>query len=133
VSLLSIHDGSMHIDLGNNQPTDLVKQSIPFAYMAVSAASTDGASHSVQVYSDISAEWVSGDGSLTVNWSTNADSVITHQVQLASQIPFTEINDHTQCKMSSFSIFQRWLSMIFTLLQMARHSFQLLAYVYPCF
>ncbi|KAF8205102.1 DUF1793-domain-containing protein [Pholiota molesta] len=78
------------------EPTDLVKQSIPFAYMAVSAASTDGASHSVQVYSDISAEWVSGDGSLTVNWSTNADSVITHQVQLASQIPFTEINDHTQ-------------------------------------
>lgn len=100
----------MHLDLGNNQPTDLVKQSIPFAYMAISAASTDGASHSVQVYSDISAEWVSGDNSLTVNWSTNADSVITHQVQLASQIPFSEINDHTQCKTTSFFVFERWLN-----------------------
>jgi hypothetical protein len=78
------------------EPTDLVKQSIPFSYMAVSAASTDGGSHSVQVYSDISAEWVSGDNSLTVNWNTTVGSIITHQVQLATQSPFTEINDHTQ-------------------------------------
>ncbi|KAJ6452366.1 DUF1793-domain-containing protein [Mycena vulgaris] len=79
------------------EPNDLVKQSIPFAYMAVSAASTDGRSHSVQVYSDISAEWVSGDNGLTVNWnSTTTGSVLTHQVQLASPVVFTEINDHTQ-------------------------------------
>ncbi|KAF8974432.1 DUF1793-domain-containing protein [Flammula alnicola] len=78
------------------EPTDLVKQSIPFAYMTVSAASTDGSSHSVQVYSDISAEWVSGDNSLTVNWTTIAGNIVTHQVQLARQIPFTEVNDHTQ-------------------------------------
>ncbi|KAJ6598921.1 hypothetical protein DFH09DRAFT_1129565 [Mycena vulgaris] len=79
------------------EPNDLVKQSIPFAYMAVSAASTDGRSHSVQVYSDISAEWVSGDNGLTVNWnSTTTGGVLTHQVQLASPAVFTEINDHTQ-------------------------------------
>ncbi|KAJ6628752.1 DUF1793-domain-containing protein [Mycena sp. CBHHK59/15] len=79
------------------EPNDLVKQSIPFSYMAVSAASTDGASHSVQVYSDISGEWVSGDNSLTVNWnSTTTGSVLTHQVQLASPTVFGEINDHTQ-------------------------------------
>lgn len=85
--------------LSSRKPTDLVKQSIPFSYMAVSAgdyicydsktkidfisiAATDGKSHSVQVYSDISAEWVSGDNSLTVNWnSTTSGSILTHQVQ----------------------------------------------------
>ncbi|KAJ6539470.1 hypothetical protein B0H19DRAFT_1213411 [Mycena capillaripes] len=84
------------------EPTDLVKQSIPFAYMAVSAASTDGKSHSVQVYSDISAEWVSGDNSLTVNWnSTTSGAILTHQVQLSSPSVFTENSDHTQCPSST--------------------------------
>ncbi|KAF7352670.1 DUF1793-domain-containing protein [Mycena venus] len=79
------------------EPTDLVKQSIPFAYMGVSAASTDGRSHSVQVYSDISAEWVSGDDSLIVNWnSTTSGSILTHQVQLQNQTLFGEVADHTQ-------------------------------------
>ncbi|KAJ7904655.1 DUF1793-domain-containing protein [Mycena olivaceomarginata] len=79
------------------EPTDLVKQSIPFSYMAVSAAATDGKSHSVQVYSDISAEWVSGDNSLTVNWnSTTSGSILTHQVQLQTPTVFGEVNDHTQ-------------------------------------
>ncbi|KAJ7129526.1 DUF1793-domain-containing protein [Mycena epipterygia] len=79
------------------KPNDLVKMSIPFAYMAVSAAATDGRSHTVQVYSDISAEWVSGDNSLTVNWSsTTTGSVLTHQVQLENPTVFAEINDHTQ-------------------------------------
>lgn len=84
------------------QPTDLVKQSTPLAYLAVSAASTDGNSHSVQVYSDISAEWVSGDNSLTANWSTSTGSILTHQVQLVTQSVFSEVNDHTQCKSSAF-------------------------------
>ncbi|KAJ7179003.1 DUF1793-domain-containing protein [Mycena filopes] len=79
------------------EPNDLVKQSIPFAYMAVSAAATDGRSHSVQVYSDISAEWTSGDNSLPVNWnSTTTGSILTHQVQLQNPSIFGEINDHTQ-------------------------------------
>ncbi|KAJ3971497.1 hypothetical protein EV361DRAFT_799932 [Lentinula raphanica] len=78
------------------EPTDLVKQSIPFSYMAVSAASTDGATHSVQVYSDISAEWVSGDDSLTVNWTTTTGDILTHQVQLTSPTVYGEVSDHTQ-------------------------------------
>ncbi|KAK0490834.1 hypothetical protein IW261DRAFT_1547137 [Armillaria novae-zelandiae] len=76
--------------------TDLVKQSIPFAYMTVSAASTDGIKHSVQVYTDISAEWVSGDTSLTANWTTSTGSILTHQVQLAVPSEFSEVSDHTQ-------------------------------------
>lgn len=35
-------------------PTDLKRQSIPFSYLIVKARSLDGASHSVQVYSDVS-------------------------------------------------------------------------------
>ncbi|KAF9057677.1 DUF1793-domain-containing protein [Panaeolus papilionaceus] len=87
------------------EPQDLVKQSTPFSYMAVSAASTDGAAHSVQVYSDISAEWVSGDNSLTANWTTTtSNGTITHQVQLARQAPFSEINDHTQYGSAFYSL-----------------------------
>jgi hypothetical protein len=36
------------------KPHDWVKQSIPFSYLAFTANSLDGASHTVQVYSDVS-------------------------------------------------------------------------------
>ncbi|KAF8917882.1 hypothetical protein CPB85DRAFT_1558569, partial [Mucidula mucida] len=78
------------------EANDLAKQSAPLSYMAVSAASNDGASHSVQVYSDISAEWVSGDNNLVANWSTASGNVVTHQIQLSSPSVFSEVNDHTQ-------------------------------------
>ncbi|EIN10412.1 DUF1793-domain-containing protein [Punctularia strigosozonata HHB-11173 SS5] len=78
------------------EPTDLVKQSLPFSYLSLSAKSTDGGSHSVSVYTDISAEWVTGDNSLTANWTTTTDSIITHQVQLESQTVFGEVSDHIQ-------------------------------------
>ncbi|KDQ64628.1 hypothetical protein JAAARDRAFT_201939 [Jaapia argillacea MUCL 33604] len=78
------------------EPTDLVKQSLPFSYLALSAAANDGGSHSVQVYTDISAEWISGDDSLTANWTTTTGSVLTHQVQLETQSLFTEVSDHIQ-------------------------------------
>ena len=71
-------------------------QSLPFSYVSVSAASTDGASHTVQLYADISAEWVTGDNSLTANWTTTTGSVLTHQVQLESQTEFGEVSDHIQ-------------------------------------
>ncbi|KAJ3976289.1 DUF1793-domain-containing protein [Lentinula raphanica] len=75
------------------EPSDFTRQSMPFAYMAVSAASTDGSSHAVQVYSDISAEWVSGNTSLAVKWSTSTQDALEHQIQLQNPAPFTEIND----------------------------------------
>ncbi|KAL4241900.1 Glutaminase GtaA [Abortiporus biennis] len=79
------------------EPTDLIKQSFPFSYLSLSAASNDGGSHKVQVYTDISAEWITGNNSLTANWTTSTgDGVVTHQVQLANQCPFTEVSDHIQ-------------------------------------
>ena len=77
----------------------MVNQSLPLSYYAVSAASNDGNAHSVQLYTDISAEWVTGDNSLTANWSTTTGSVLTHQVQLASQTQFGEVGDHIQRKL----------------------------------
>ncbi|OSX60304.1 hypothetical protein POSPLADRAFT_1148035 [Postia placenta MAD-698-R-SB12] len=78
------------------EPSDLLNQSLPWSYLALSAAPSDGNSHSVQVYTDISAEWVFGDDSQTVNWTTLASDVVTHQVQLESQDVFNEVNDRIQ-------------------------------------
>lgn len=80
------------------QTDDLVKQSFPFSYLSISVVSTDGASHSVQVYTDISAEWISGNPSLLATWATSSSStVMTHTVQLKDPELFSEVNDHTQC------------------------------------
>ncbi|KAI0832343.1 DUF1793-domain-containing protein [Trametes gibbosa] len=79
------------------QPHDLVNQSLPLSYYAISAVSNDGAAHNVQLYSDISAEWITGDNSLTANWTTTTTgTVLTHQVQLVSQTQFGEVGDHIQ-------------------------------------
>lgn len=78
------------------EPSDLLNQSLPWSYLALSAAPSDGNSHSVQVYTDISAEWVFGDDSQTVNWTTLASDVVTHQIQLESQDVFNEVNDRIQ-------------------------------------
>lgn len=58
--------------------------------------STDGRSHAVSVYTDISAEWVSGDDSLTVNWTTSTGNILTHQVMLENQELYIEYSDYIQ-------------------------------------
>lgn len=80
-------------------------QSLPFSYLALSAVANDGGSHTVEVYTDISAEWASGDPTQTVSWSTNGigSSIVTHQVQLENQQTYTEFNDHIQRKLSNLS------------------------------
>jgi hypothetical protein len=87
------------------EPKDLLKQSLPFSYMTVTAVSNNGGSHNVQVYSDISAEWVSGNNDLTVNWNTTTtNNIITHQTQLTSPSLYSEANDHTQYGSAFYSI-----------------------------
>ncbi|VDB85451.1 unnamed protein product [Peniophora sp. CBMAI 1063] len=80
------------------EPEDLVKQSLPFSYMAISATSNDGAPHSVQVYTDISGEWITGDTALIANWSTSTatDETIIHAIQLQDQLEFQETSDRIQ-------------------------------------
>ena len=71
---------------------------MPFSYMSVSAASNDGAAHSVQVYTDISGEWITGDNSLVANWSTSTatDGLIVHAISLRDQDEFGEVSDRIQ-------------------------------------
>ncbi|KAI0736168.1 hypothetical protein C8Q72DRAFT_241274 [Fomitopsis betulina] len=79
------------------ETTSLVNLSMPFSYMAVTATPTDGQSHSVQIYSDISSEWVSGNNTQKVNWNTTiGDDVIIHQAQLQEQILYEESGDRIQ-------------------------------------
>ncbi len=64
----------------------------------MSAVTTDGIPHEIQLYTDISAEWITGNNSLNATWSTNIGDIITHQVQLQDQSLFTEVADHIQCE-----------------------------------
>ncbi|KAH9830721.1 uncharacterized protein C8Q71DRAFT_319596 [Rhodofomes roseus] len=76
-------------------PSDLVRQSLPFTYLAVDLASTDGQPHSVQLYSDITGEWLSGDRSQEMTWSppTQTGDMIYHQLKLVTSSAFQE-NGH---------------------------------------
>ena len=79
------------------KPHDILRQSLPFSYVTLSVTPTDGGSHDVRLYTDITAEWVSGDDNLVVNWTTTVfDDTIIHQTQLLDQWPFSEIKDHIQ-------------------------------------
>ncbi|KAH9020012.1 hypothetical protein EDB85DRAFT_1872799, partial [Lactarius pseudohatsudake] len=79
------------------EPGDWVKQSIPFSYMALTAKSLDGAAHDVQVYSDISGDWTSGDRSHLMRWSaTSTSDVVYHTVNMQNPVVFNEINDQAE-------------------------------------
>ncbi|KAI0073113.1 DUF1793-domain-containing protein [Panus rudis PR-1116 ss-1] len=78
------------------EPDDLIKQSTPFSYLSVVASSNDGKPHQVQVYSDISAEWLTGNVSSPVIWKTSTGNIITHTAQLAQQVTYGEDGDRSQ-------------------------------------
>jgi hypothetical protein len=78
------------------KPGDWVKQSIPFTYMAFAAESSDGASHAVQVYSDVSGGTFNRSAKLVdslqlrcrvvIGGSKSGDSV-EHDVQFQCDLP----------------------------------------------
>ncbi|KAH8101093.1 DUF1793-domain-containing protein, partial [Cristinia sonorae] len=85
-------------------PGDLALQSFPFSYLSLSVTSSDGAPHNVSVYTDISAEWVTGNTSSVANWTTSTDSnLLTHQIQLADQHLLVEEHDMIQYGSAYFS------------------------------
>ncbi|KAF2720917.1 DUF1793-domain-containing protein, partial [Polychaeton citri CBS 116435] len=49
-------------------PNDLLRQSIDASYLEVQIQSSDGRSHNVSLYTDISAEWTSANRSQQVQW-----------------------------------------------------------------
>ncbi|KAI0759822.1 DUF1793-domain-containing protein [Trametes elegans] len=79
------------------ESSDWVLQSLPFSYVSVEANSLDGQTHSVQVYSDISAEWLSGDRSSLVKWSQqNSGGSLYHKIELQSPQRGVEIAHQAQ-------------------------------------
>ena len=95
---------------GAQQPSDLTKQSFPFSYYALSAASNDGEPHSVQVYADISGEWVSADTKLQMNWtSTTSGDVLFHELWLADRTNFMEVNNRIYRASRALMAFPRTL------------------------
>ncbi|KAF8180551.1 hypothetical protein K438DRAFT_1938236 [Mycena galopus ATCC 62051] len=83
-TIFTVQAGPMRLNvtlLSPIEPTDYVLQSFPFSYVYLDGTSTDGQSHSVQLYSDISAEWVTNSLTTSIQWSTtNASNVVYHQV-----------------------------------------------------
>ncbi|KAK7026403.1 hypothetical protein VNI00_015638 [Paramarasmius palmivorus] len=72
-TIYSLSAGPMRFNftfLSPIEPEDLALQSFPFGYVYFEAASGDGDAHNVQVYSDLSGEWLSEDSWDTINWST---------------------------------------------------------------
>jgi hypothetical protein len=55
-------------------PDDLKRQCVPFSYVTMQAASSDGNSHSVEVYFDISGEWAHGDTTQDLSWTQTTTS-----------------------------------------------------------
>ncbi len=83
------------------EPGDLERQSIPMAWVLVTAQSVDGASHGVSVYLDVSGEWLSGDPTQEFTWApvsvpSSAGTLQAWTMQLAEQQILTEIGDRAQ-------------------------------------
>ncbi|KAH9063195.1 hypothetical protein EDB87DRAFT_1558516 [Lactarius vividus] len=99
-TVISAQAGPMEFNLtflNPIEPGDWVKQSIPFSYLALTANSLDGAPHNVQVYSDISGEWNSGDRSHVIRWSaTSTGDVVYHTVNLQNPVVFNEISNQAE-------------------------------------
>ena len=78
------------------KPQNWVKQSIPFSYMAFTASTLDGASHSVQVYSDVSGGTNNRSSESVVSpqlryrmelGGSNADDLVELDVQCRCHLP----------------------------------------------
>ncbi|KAF7378318.1 hypothetical protein MSAN_00257500 [Mycena sanguinolenta] len=83
-TILTVQAGPMQLNvtfLSPIEPSDWGRQSFPFSYVYLDGTATDGKPHSVQLYSDISGEWVTNSPSTGIQWSTTKTSnTVFHQV-----------------------------------------------------
>ncbi|KAL5533554.1 hypothetical protein ACEPAG_14 [Sanghuangporus baumii] len=79
------------------EPADLVRQSVPFSYITMSASSIDGNAHDVRMFINTNGELITGDSSLLAQWGGEDDDEYTIlTMQLQNQLAFTEIGNHAQ-------------------------------------
>ena len=88
------------------EPGDLVRQSMPFSYLSLSATSNDGNSHSIRFYSDISGEFMAGDTTQTAQWAYDDQSgeYVILSMQLQAQQKYTEVNDLAQDSVEYYAV-----------------------------
>ncbi|KLO08004.1 DUF1793-domain-containing protein [Schizopora paradoxa] len=107
-TIVSVQTGPVNITMNFLSPitaTDLTRQSLPFSYFSVTAASLDGSPHTVKVYSDISAEWISGDDTLIAKSTQDIESdFVILETSLQTPQSFTEVNQHTQDGTSIYAL-----------------------------
>ncbi|KAL0061627.1 hypothetical protein AAF712_011544 [Marasmius tenuissimus] len=75
------------------EPDDVVLQSFPFGYVFVDVASSNGAAPRVQVFSDLTGEWLSSSSDNRIQWDTSISPIISHTAQLSSRGTLKESNE----------------------------------------
>ena len=74
-------------------PNDYKRHSQISSYLHVDVYSMDGQEHQVELYSDISAEWLARDTGVVAEWSADASAdgkVFSHTIHRQEQLLFTE-------------------------------------------
>ncbi|KAF8678281.1 hypothetical protein RHS04_05236 [Rhizoctonia solani] len=89
------------LDLTGEKTNDLVRLSLPFSYLSVSAVSNDGGSHAVSDKSGrlllLVLEWITSDTGDPAVWSTDANgSILIHQMSLRNPRPYLEARQRAQ-------------------------------------
>ncbi|KAJ6467832.1 DUF1793-domain-containing protein [Mycena sanguinolenta] len=83
-TILTVQAGPMLLTvtfLSPIEPSDWGRQSFPFSYVSLDGTAIDGQPHSIQLYSDISGEWVTNSLDTGIQWSTTKTSnTVFHQV-----------------------------------------------------
>ncbi|KAJ7347212.1 hypothetical protein DFH08DRAFT_1001911 [Mycena albidolilacea] len=84
-TILTVQAGPMRLNvtfLSPIEPGDWARQSFPFSYVYLDGETTDGKPHSIQLYSDISGEWVTNDTGTGIQWSkSQTGNAVFHQVE----------------------------------------------------
>ncbi|KAJ7495352.1 DUF1793-domain-containing protein [Mycena latifolia] len=84
-TIVTVQAGPMLLNvtfLSPVEPADWARQSFPFSYVYLDGRALDGKFHSIQLYSDISAEWVTNSFGTSIQWSTGTtENTVYHKVQ----------------------------------------------------
>ncbi|KAJ7911892.1 hypothetical protein B0H13DRAFT_1614136 [Mycena leptocephala] len=108
-TIFTVKAGPMELNvtfLSPVEPSNWVRQSFPFSYVYIDGKATDGQPHSIQLYSDISAEWVSNSLETGIRWNTSQTAhTMYHQVN--STAPTSVFNDVAEDSVAYYAMSSR--------------------------